>query len=92
MVAGYTAVLAAFIAVAVGVIGGATGYGAVSAFLLQVLLSVVALYPLPLIFGILALRDIRRNPQKRGVVRAWFGISIAAIIFFIQLVFFVCNR
>ncbi len=35
--------------------------------------------PLALLFGILAIRDIRRNPQKHGMGRAIFGIVMGSL-------------
>jgi hypothetical protein len=35
--------------------------------------------PLAILFGVLALRDIKRNPKKHGKGRAVFGIIIGAI-------------
>jgi hypothetical protein len=44
------------------------------------LLSVLG-FPAPfaLLFGILALADIKKHPQKRGKGRAWFGIVMGGI-------------
>ena len=41
----------------------------------------VLLFPAPFafLFGILALSDIRRHPEKKGKGRAWFGIVMGAI-------------
>lgn len=39
------------------------------------LLSILILpAPLAIWFGVLAIRDIKKNPEKLGIVRAWFGI------------------
>lgn len=35
--------------------------------------------PLALVLGILAVRDIRRNPKKHGMGRAVFGIVVGAL-------------
>ena len=35
--------------------------------------------PLALLFGILAYRDIKRNPKKSGMGRAIFGIVMGAL-------------
>jgi len=43
--------------------------------------------PLALLFGILAVVDIRKNPQKHGMGRAIFGI-VAGGLFTLLLVFF----
>ena len=44
-------------------------------------LFAVLLFPAPLalMFGILAIRDIKRNPKKHGMGRAVFGIATGAI-------------
>lgn len=35
--------------------------------------------PFAILFGILAIRDIKKNPEKLGLGRAWFGIIAGAI-------------
>ncbi|MBZ0111295.1 MAG: DUF4190 domain-containing protein [Thermoanaerobaculia bacterium] len=35
--------------------------------------------PLAIVTGILAIRDIRKHPEKRGLGRAWFGIIMGAL-------------
>lgn len=35
--------------------------------------------PVALLLGILAVRDIKRNPEKHGLGRAWFGLVMGAI-------------
>jgi len=35
--------------------------------------------PFALLSGVMALRDIRRNPSKRGLVRAWLGVAMGAL-------------
>lgn len=35
--------------------------------------------PIALVVGILAVRDIKRNPEKHGLGRAWFGIVMGFI-------------
>jgi hypothetical protein len=51
------------------------------------LLSILILpAPLAIWFGVLAIRDIKKNPEKLGIVRAWFGIlagSFAILLLFI---------
>ena len=42
--------------------------------------------PFALICGIIAVRDIKKNPKKIGMVRAWLGIVLGSI-FSIALVF-----
>jgi hypothetical protein len=43
--------------------------------------------PFALIFGILAVRDIKKNPKKHGMGRAIFGIVMGTIFSFILLIF-----
>jgi hypothetical protein len=35
--------------------------------------------PLALVTGVLAVRDIRRNPSRHGLGRAWFGIVMGLL-------------
>lgn len=35
--------------------------------------------PFALVIGILAVRDIKKNPKKHGLGRAWFGIIMGAL-------------
>ena len=44
--------------------------------------------PLALLFGILALRDIKAHPQKGGMGRAIFGVVMGAL--FTLLLLFIC--
>jgi hypothetical protein len=41
--------------------------------------------PLAIWFGVMAIRDIKRNPEKLGLVRAWFGVLAGsfAVLFFV---------
>lgn len=50
-------------------------------------LACILLYPAPLaiIAGLLGIRDIRANPKKHGLMRAWFGI-VSGILGLIGLV------
>ena len=46
--------------------------------------------PFALTFGLLALRDIKKNPKKHGKGRAWLGIIIggfftAILLFFLSI-------
>ncbi len=43
--------------------------------------------PLALLFGILAVRDIKKNPKRHGMGRAIFGIVMGAIFSSILLIF-----
>jgi hypothetical protein len=50
------------------------------------LLSIMVLpAPLAIWFGVMAIRDIKKNPEKLGIVRAWFGILAGsfAILFLV---------
>jgi len=47
---------------------------AVAAGYLGLLSTVCVFAPLSLVAGILALRDLKANPQKTGKGRAWFGL------------------
>ena len=38
--------------------------------------------PFALLFGILALRDIKKNPETTGKGRAWFGIITGGLVSF----------
>ena len=44
--------------------------------------------PLAILFGILAIRDIKKHPQKHGMGRAIFGL-VAGIVFPVLIVLFV---
>ena len=51
--------------------------------------------PLALIFGILAVLDIKRNPKKHGMGRAIFAIvmgSIFSILLFVMIIALICSR
>ena len=51
------------------------------------LLSVLVIFaPLALVFGIIAVVDIRRNPHRHGLGRAVFGIIMGAIFTLLLLV------
>jgi hypothetical protein len=54
------------------------------------LVSVLVLpAPFAILCGVLAIKDIRKNPHKLGLVRAWFGIiagSIGLIALFVLIV------
>ena len=43
--------------------------------------------PLALLFGVLALADIAKHPEKSGKGRAWFGI-VTGVLFSLALVLF----
>ena len=52
---------------------GRSGF-AIAAGYLALFSVLVVPAPLALLFGILALRDIKKHPEKSGRGRAWFGI------------------
>jgi len=58
---------------------GRSGWAIAAGYLgLLSLLGVFA--PFALITGILAVRDIRKHPEKHGLGRAWFGIIMGALL------------
>lgn len=57
---------------------GRSGYAIIAGYLgLMSPLCVFA--PFALLFGILAVRDIRRHPDRHGLGRAWFGIVMGGL-------------
>lgn len=45
------------------------------------LLSLIPIFaPVALVLGIIALRDIRRHPDRHGKGRAWFGIIMGSLV------------
>lgn len=57
---------------------GRSGYAIAAGYLGLVSVLVIPA-PLAVIFGILAIRDIKYNPHKHGMGRAIFGIIMGAI-------------
>jgi hypothetical protein len=47
---------------------------------------------LAILFGILALRDIKAHPEKHGAGRAWFGIIAGVLFGGISLLIFMAAR
>ncbi|MDD5129717.1 MAG: DUF4190 domain-containing protein [Candidatus Omnitrophica bacterium] len=45
--------------------------------------------PFALLFGILAIRDIKRNPEKHGMGRAMFGVIMGTIFTILLILWFV---
>lgn len=45
--------------------------------------------PLALLFGVLALRDIKKHPEKSGRGRAWFGIVFGGLFTILLVVLLV---
>ena len=63
---------------------GRSGY-AVAAGYLGLFSLLVIPAPLALVFGILAVRDIGRNPKKHGMGRAVFGIIMGALVLIVVI-------
>ena len=67
---------------------GRSGYAIAAGYL--ALFSVLLVFaPFALLFGIIAVIDIKRHKEKHGMGRAIFGI-VMGVIFTILLVFLVC--
>lgn len=65
---------------------GRSGFAIAAGYL--ALFSVLLLpAPLALLFGVLALADIAKHPEKSGKGRAWFGI-VAGMLFTLLLLLF----
>lgn len=58
---------------------GRSVYSIVAGYLGLISLGCCALGPFAILFGILAVADIRKNPKKGGIVRAVLGIVLGAI-------------
>lgn len=64
---------------------GRSGWAIASGYL--GLFSVLILFaPFALLTGILALRDMKKHPEKHGAGRAWFGIIMGTIFTLVLLV------
>jgi len=57
---------------------GRSGF-AITAGYLALFSILVVPAPLALLFGVLALRDIKKHPDKSGRGRAWFGIVFGGL-------------
>ena len=57
---------------------GRSGW-AIAAGYFGLLSLVFFMAPFAILFGVLAIRDIKKNPAKLGLVRAWFGIIAGTI-------------
>jgi hypothetical protein len=69
-----------------------SGLAIAAGYLGLVTIPVVIAGPVAVLLGILALRDIKQHPEKRGKGRAWFGIvygGLAAIVAVLYVVFVV---
>ena len=64
---------------------GRSGY-AIAAGYLGLLSPLFVFAPLALLFGLLAIRDIKRNPKKGGMGRAIFGTVMGAIFTLLVIV------
>ncbi len=64
---------------------GRSGY-AIAAGYLGLFAVTLIFAPLALIFGLLALSDIAKHPEKCGKGRAWFGIIMGAIFSILGIV------
>ncbi len=54
------------------------------------LVSIIYIFaPIALILGILAIRDIKKHPEKHGMGRAIFGVIMGAIFTLVLLLFIV---
>ena len=58
---------------------GRSGY-AIAAGYLGLLSPLLVFAPFAILFGILALVDIRKHPEKLGKVRAWLGIILGGLV------------
>jgi hypothetical protein len=47
--------------------------------------------PIAIILGVLALKDLKKNPQKSGHVRAWFGIGAGSVMTLLSLILIVAT-
>jgi hypothetical protein len=64
---------------------GRSGYAIAAGYI--ALFSVLVIpAPFAILFGILALRDIKRRPEKIGKGRAWFGIIMGSLVILVVLV------
>jgi hypothetical protein len=68
---------------------GRSGYAIAAGYAALFALFLVIPAPFALIFGIMAIRDIKRHPEKHGLGRAWFGIIVGTIITALVLAFMV---
>lgn len=67
---------------------GRSGYAIAAGYL--ALFSVLFVFaPFALVFGILGVRDIKQNPEKHGLGRAWFGIIMGALFSAIMAFFLI---
>ena len=65
---------------------GLSGF-AITAFVLGLFSILVIPAPFALLFGILALKDIKKNRGRHGITRAWFGVVMALVSIVMILVF-----
>ena len=56
------------------------------------LLSILVLpAPFAIWFGVMAIRDIKKNPEKLGLVRAWFGIVAGSFVVLFLVIGFLAS-
>ena len=67
---------------------GRSGF-AIAAGYLALFSVLVVPAPLALLFGILAVRDIKKHPEKSGRGRAWFGIVFGGLFTILLVVLLV---
>lgn len=60
---------------------------AIASLVLGILSFTCIAAPFAIIFGIIALTQIRRNPNTRGAALAWAGIGISVVFFMLGLIF-----
>ena len=70
---------------------GRSGY-AIAAGYLGLLAPFLVTAPFALLFGILAIRDIRRHPEKSGMGRAILGIVAGGLVLAFWAVILVASR
>lgn len=71
--------------ITLGAAPGQSSYATAACLLGPLSLFLFPFAPLALLLGILALRDIRRHPEKTGTSRAWLGIVTGALVTLILL-------
>jgi hypothetical protein len=64
---------------------GRSGW-AIGAGYLGLLSPLVIPAPFAILCGVMAIKDINKNPEKLGLVRAWFGIIAGAAVILMALV------
>jgi hypothetical protein len=70
---------------------GRSGY-AIAAGYIGLFSILVIPAPFAILFGYLALKDIKRHPEKTGKGRAWFGIIMGILVILFVLIVAAANR